>query len=176
MARGAALRAALISAGLAGTAGAQQPAPAAAPATPTYDPALIETCLSLRGPAEDRSGCIGLAAARCLGDAPVIEPAPAADCRQREADQWAARLEAALTLLRESAARSDAAEAAAAGAGRAAALESAHSTWMAWREAECGWRQALAGGGETAGLDCLLRETALRALTLERLRAEGEGP
>lgn len=177
---GAALQTAFLAVGLAVAAGAQQAEPAAAVTATTsgYDPALLDTCLTLRGPAEDRSGCIGLAAARCLGDAQVIEPQRATDCRQREADQWAARLEAALTLLREGAARSDAAEGAAPGSGRADALESAHTTWLAWREAECGWRQRLAGdsGGDLAALDCRLRESALRALALERLRAEGEGP
>lgn len=143
---------------------------------PGYDPALLDTCLTLRSPVQDRSGCIGLAAAMCLGDAPMIAPERATGCRQGEADQWGARLEGALTLLRESAARSDAAEGAAVGSGRAAALESAHSTWLAWREAECGWRQALAGGSGTAALDCRLRETGLRTLALERLRVEGEGP
>lgn len=156
------------------------PTPAAVtPVEPGYDPALLDACLTLRGPTQDRSGCVGLAAAVCLGDEAVVEPARATDCRQREAEQWAARLEAALTLLRESAALSDGAEGAAAGSGRAAALESAHSTWLAWREAECGWRQRLAGGaggGDLAALDCRLRETGLRALALERMRAEGEGP
>lgn len=160
--------AALLAACLASEAGAQP--------APVYDPAPLDTCLTLRGPVQDRSGCIGLGAAVCLGDAAVIEPGRAAACRQGEADQWAARLEAALTLLREGAAASDGAEGAAAGAGRAAALETAHSTWLAWRDAECGWRQALAGGDAIAALDCRLRETAQRALSLERLRAEGEGP
>lgn len=171
MAGRAALQAVLLAAGLAGGAAAQHAAPESG-----YDPALLDTCLTLRSPVQDRSGCIGLAAAMCLGDAPVIEPERATGCRESEAEQWGARLEAALTLVRESAARSDAAEGAVAGGGRAAALESAHSTWLAWREAECGWRQSLAGGSETGALDCLMRETALRALALERLRVEGEGP
>ena len=153
-----------------------QVAPPAADGPVWYDPAPLETCLTLRKPVEDRSGCIGLATALCLGEQAVIEPARATACRTSEIEQWTARLDAALALLRDSAARLDATEDAAAGTDSASALESAHSTWTAWTEAECAWRRRLEGGSEIAASDCRLRQTAMRALDLELLLAVGEGP
>lgn len=147
---------------------------------PGFDPGIVDACLTIRTGTVGRSGCIGVAASRCL-DAlgPVAEGDALARCYTAETQVWSARLTEALARLSDSAATSDRAEQAGPGSGRRAALEVAQAAWANWRDAECGFaRRMAAGGGAERPTDaaCLMHLTAERALALTDAATAQEGP
>ncbi|MRX50323.1 DUF1311 domain-containing protein [Paracoccus sp. S-4012] len=166
----AVVRMALLAAALAGPAAAQD-----APAPDGYDPRVLDACHAARD-GEARADCIGIAASLCLEGALNGTAVAVAACYAAEGAQWQARLDEALAALRASAAATD--DAAPEGPRRADALETAQSSWAAWREAECAWfAQGFHGEASAAAeAECAMEATARRALSLDAARMAEQGP
>lgn len=156
---------------------AEVEAPAATP--PGYDPAILDTCLSLRHGVIERAGCIGLAAARCTMIVTAAPPEEFAACALAERDQWQAQLDELLDRLRDTATATDSATEGADARGRRNALDAAQTAWEDWRSAECqdaGIHAGGSGGEAVAEAECEMTLTAERANALYQRVTRSEGP
>ena len=134
---------------------------------------VLEDCLSdvNTGPVTaDR--CIGVSVAACLNDA--ISTADILGCIEPERAYWDDRLNASYRALYALYTQQDT-EDGFSPVKLAPRLRDVQRVWITWRDAKCGLAyDKYRGGsmGRITGADCLLQETAERALELEDLLEE----
>lgn len=139
----------------------------------SYDPTVLDVCLSGRVTASERAGCIGQAAARCVDSELGGSTVGMRYCLGSEAEDWDARLNAVYQHLLVEQAEMDADH-----AQYAPHLPSAVETmremqrsWIAYRDAACSWEVLQFGGGTGGGparAACMMELTARQTLFLEQ--------
>ncbi len=108
---------------------------------------------------DDPSACIGRVMRPCQDEPGAETIAGSVSCAERERTVWRARMDQTLTQLEP-----------ALQPGRLDLLRAAQASWIAYRDAGCRYEASAFEGatlGRVIAADCLLHETALRALALE---------
>ncbi len=138
---------------------------------PVFESEITEQCQA-ENPHPDV--CIGASAASCIESAGGVT-AVQGYCYAEELGYWDDMLNHQYQLLRETAQRRDV-ELSEKGFGQPIAeegLRNMQQTWIAYRDARCGFVGAIYSAGTgagPAGTECLMRETAEQTLLLSSLR------
>ena len=123
-----------------------------------YDPRFLAACLYHMEGEAARAGCIGIGAQVCLDSERTDSAQRMAGCYAAEHDDWQARQDSGLAGLREKHKSPD-------------MLTEGLAARQVWAADLCGaYALTVTDGGETlevAREECLMRETAQAALTLE---------
>jgi uncharacterized protein YecT (DUF1311 family) len=120
----------------------------------------------------DPNDCLGVISGSCTQAAREDTTLTTVGCIEEETEAWDVMLNAeyqtTMTVFREADASGDVA-----GTTRESALKEAQRAWIAFRDAECGLRYAQWGNGsmrQIAAANCLMEETAERAIALRQMR------
>lgn len=171
----------LIAFGLAGPPGMAAAETSQRIPAPSVMRTAIEACLdaaSAAGGDADGAGarsCVGQETAACIDRPENQTTTGMTACALAERDAWDALLNLWWKPLRAHALKLDEASGDTGSPPAAPMLQEAQRAWLAFRDAECAYDHALAGGGtirQIYGAECQLRLTAARALRFrERLAA-----
>lgn len=132
-----------------------------------FDPGLTVSCIA----ADPGEECIGLSANNCIErSGEGLTTVSVVSCIDHELEWWDDRLNAVYQNLKARLTELDAGKPGYAPS-RVEALKDMQRAWIPYRDAVCLFEAAEWGGGTKAGpatVRCLMHETALRALYLER--------
>ncbi|MBA4491369.1 lysozyme inhibitor LprI family protein [Paracoccus sp. S1E-3] len=136
----------------------------------TYDPALLTGCLQANAAKPD--SCIGAASKVCLDSEGGSSTVGTVSCLAAENAQWDALLNTAYEAVMADAEATDAEmkELGSAAAPQVPALREMQRSWIAFRDAACGYEATRWGGGSGAGpaaTGCAMELTARQALRLQ---------
>ena len=141
-----------------------------------FDPGPVDACLATAA-ANSRQGCVGLAAQACIAaTADGGTTAGMMSCFNLENSYWQEHYSKSYQTLATFAEQGDRQTGATGEAAQNYRLAVARDSWLAYREALCGYHGAVMAGGSIVGLvysDCHLQETARFALELMRLAELG---
>ena len=125
-----------------------------------------ETCMRSATDPQDRTACLGQAAAQCIEAAGPANAAVRAECLGWERDYWQTGLDQTMGELVTALEVKDAA----ADGSVADAFRAAQDAWQMWRDAECGYaaeRLDDATAASAAQASCEMALTGSRALQVE---------
>ena len=160
----------LVTLALAGCCAATSTLPQEGPQLP-FDPAVTEACLAdSQGSA--RLDCVGASAEVCSDSPDGYTTVGMGLCFGKELAYWDARLQAAISELRDIETENDAFldEVNSAAPRSLTALETMLAAWVQFRTAACGYELSTWGGGSGGGpatTACVMHETADMAMLLE---------
>ncbi len=138
--------------------------------------AVLDQCYGDAGDGAARAACIGVMADACISREPGGESTQGtSQCLYGESEVWDELLNAEYrqTMAWAKEMDRDEAEYFPEYAVRADRLRAAQRAWIAFRDAECGLEYAVWGAGSMrhiAGADCIMRQTAERAIELRAKR------